>query len=557
MVRLLAHTVFSVLLTKYQTILFRFSEQRLFSFFHLIRFGADTLNREVRMTSRSRSKQVLGTAIGTALLAIFVGCQGLVQAPAPPPPPPTPPKTLQTAINHIVVFAQENRSFDSYFGALRGYWRQSGYTDQAFDGLPQFNSPAGTAPTNPGCDPAFPFTPLTPNDCKTDAASPAVGSFHLQTMCVENPSPSWNESHNDWNLSNPVASNATLDGFVWTAGHDARNIVPPFNDTNGVRAMGYYDGGDLNYYYFMASNFATSDRWFSPTMSRTDPNRFYLLAATSQGHAYPLNNTSQLLTAKTIFEELQAAGVTWKIYVHPDKTGATDPKSLYQYTYIKNFTYGPTVLAKFPQNIVSTDQFLADAKAGTLPQVALIEPASSVGLDEHPADSDPQPGQLPCCSVQAGSAFAQSLINAVLTGPNWPDTAVLFTFDEFGGFYDHVPPQPAVSPDGIKPADLLPGDICTKSTGQNCDFVYTGYRVPLIVISPYAKKNFVSHAVADNTAMLKLIETRFSLPALSSRDAAQIDMSTEFFDFANPQWTTPPSPPAQVTGGACYLDHLP
>src|SRR5205085_5306144 len=166
------------------------------------------------------------------------------------------------------------------------------------------------------------------------------------TTCVENPSPSWNESHNDWNLMDPVASNATLDGFVWTAGHDARNIVPPFNDVNGIRAIGYYDGGDLNYYYFMASNFATSDRWFSPVMTRTPPNRMYLLAATSQGHAYPLNTSgSSQLTAKTIFEALQDAGITWKIYVHADPTGCVDPATcLYPQSYIQNFIYGNTIL---------------------------------------------------------------------------------------------------------------------------------------------------------------------------------------------------------------------
>ncbi|HZE27660.1 MAG TPA: alkaline phosphatase family protein, partial [Terriglobales bacterium] len=87
-------------------------------------------------------------------------------------------------------------------------------------------------------------------------------------------------------------------------------------------------------------------------------------------------------------------------------------------------------------------------------------------------------------------------------------------------------------------------------------FVYTGYRVPLIVVSPFTKKHYVSHTAADYTAILKLIETRFNLPALTRRDAAQMDM-TEFFDFTNPPWATPPSPPAQNTGGACYLDRLP
>ncbi len=104
--------------------------------------------------------------------------------------------------------------------------------------------------------------------------------------------------------------------------------------------------------------------------------------------------------------------------------------------------------------------------------------------------------------------------------------------------------------------DLLPGDACTSVTGPTCDFTWTGYRVPLLVVSPFAKKNYVSHNVADLTAILKLIETRFNVAPLTKRDAAQIDM-TEFFDFANPPWMTPPSPPAQSMNGACYLNQLP
>jgi phospholipase C len=189
----------------------------------------------------------------------------------------------------------------------------------------------------------------------------------------------------------------------------------------------------------------------------------------------------------------------------------------------------------------------------------MIEPPSEVGLDEHPADYDANP---PCCSVQAGANYVSSLVSALMNGPSWKDSIFVLTFDEFGGFYDHVPPQPAVSPDGIKPNDLLPGvgtapgDVCTSTTGPTCDFVYTGYRIPLIVISPFTKKHYVSHSTADNTAILKLIETRFKLNALTKRDAAQIDM-TEFFDFVNPPWVTPPSPPAQNMGGPCYLDSLP
>lgn len=468
---------------------------------------------------------------------------------------------LSSSINHIIFLAQENRSFDHYFGALREYWAQNGYPDQSYDGLPQFNPTTGAAPLQgpapsiPGCDPASP----PPADCSFDTNNP-VTSYHLLTQCVENPSPSWNESHVDWNFHDQVGvyPPAKLDGFVYTAAHDARTTQPPFNDTNGLRAMGYYDGSDLNYYYFMASNFATSDRWFNAVMTRTPPNREYLIAGTSQGYVYGNGTDAQdaaPLTATTIFQELQAAGVSWKIYVDPKGSNCSgppyDPACLLTLSYVQNFAWGQTIPTQYPQNIAPISQYFTDLANGTLPQVVQIEPGTDAGTDEHPSNSDTVP-----TNSQTGAAYTENLINSLMQSSSWKDSAFILTFDEFGGFYDHVSPQPAPSPDGIKPVDLLPNDVCTTITGPTCDFTWTGYRVPLIVVSPYAKKNYVSHSVADLTAILKLIETRFNVGSLTKRDAAQIDM-TEFFDFNNPPWVTPPTPPAQNVNGACYLNKLP
>jgi phospholipase C len=466
------------------------------------------------------------------------------------------------SINHIIFMAQENRALDHYFGALRQYWADNGYPDQSFDGLPQFNPTAGPPPlygpppTNPGCDPAFPY----PSDCTTDSNSPRVASFHLLTQCTENTSPGWNDVHLDWNLRDPVGRHrARLNGFVWTAADVARKGDPhQFNDTDGLRAMGYYTGDDLNYYYFMASNFATSDRWFSQVMSRTHPNRAYLMAATSQGYAYPVGSNSRdakRWTATTIFQQLQNAGISWKIYVNPLGSTCTgppyDPACLLTLSYVQYFEWGQTIPTNYPQNIAPISQYFIDLQNGTLPQVALIEPASTAGLDEHPAASDSEPS-----NIQKGANYVSSLINALMASSSWKDSAFILTYDESGGIYDHVSPQPTVSPDGIKPVDLFAGDICTGTKGPTCNFTYTGYRVPLIVVSPFTKRNYVSHTVADQTAILKLIETRFNLAGLTARDAAQIDM-TEFFDFTNPPWLTPPTPPVQNMSGPCYLDHLP
>jgi phospholipase C len=475
------------------------------------------------------------------------------------------------SINHIIFLAQENRSFDTYFGALREYWAQNNIPDQPFDGLPQFNPPANpaAAPTNPGCNPAT----STPTVCHADPATndvgPPVQSFHFNTVCVENPSPSWNESHADWNASDPVAPPPpTLDGFVRTAANDARQVTPQLHDVAGMRAMGYYDGGDLNYYYFMASNFATSDAWFSPVMTRTPPNREYLIGGTSHGYVYAVGANppadTPLIPTPPIFEELQNAGISWKIYVNPGGTPCTptDSACLYQFTYVKNFTYGPTIknTPSLLANIVPISQFAADLQNGTLPQVAQIEPASNAGLDEHPSDTDHE-----LFNVQKGANYVAGLINGLMGSSSWSTSIFVLTFDESGGFFDHVSPAPAVSPDGIAPSDLFAGDTCSSGgpTGLNCDFTFTGYRVPLVVISPYVKKNFVSHAAnadgtgVDTTAILKLIETRFGLHSLTARDADQLDMSQEFLDFTQAPFKTPPTTPAQNTSGACYLDHLP
>lgn len=440
-----------------------------------------------------------------------------------------------TAINHIIVMLQENRSFDHYFGHLPDYWKAN-------------NFPQATNGTT--------FDGESSNASNVDDTGATVNAFNLATACTENPSPSWDEEHVDRNRHNPTDSNtAPMDGFVHTAGKDAAGFG--FYDVLGHRAMGYYTGDQLNYYYFMASSFATSDRWFSPVMTRTQPNRMYLYAATSAGHVYPLKSNSPQLSNRTIFELLQDHGISWKIYVHPDRNGCATPSCLYAQSYLNQFTYGQYVINHMPDKFVSTSQLMSDIQNGTLPQVAFVEPASEVALDEHSSDDDVAGAP----NVQSGAAYVSSFINALMASSSWKDSLFVLTFDEAGGFYDHVPPQPATPPDSIEyPSDLQTtssgNDICYGNTSDPvCGFFVTGNRVPLVVISPFTKKNYVSHTVMDYTAILKLIETRFGLPSLTSRDASEPDM-TEFFDFANVPWATPPKPPAQARNQPCILEAL-
>lgn len=483
--------------------------------------------------------------VAVAMLVSFTGCGGGAVSAGGPSPTPTPsptpiPATLQNSVNHIIILAQENRSFDHYFGHLMQYWQKNGYP-QASNGTTLDGTPDGA--TNVG-DPPAPGQP-----------APTITAFPLVTMCVENPSPSWNESHVDFNKHDSLSTVYMGDGFSQTAGHEG-----PIHDVTGTRVMGFYTGDNLNYYYFMASNFATSDRWFSPALSRTQINRQYMLSGTSQGHAYPITPGNPQLSAKTIMQALDENHITWKDYVHPlqGTTPCTTAQCLLGQSYMAQFDYSSTILKNEPQNIVPVDQFLTDANNGTLPQVVFLEPASAEGLDEHPADS-----ATGAINIQQGAKYVSSLINGLMTSPSWKDSIFILTWDEGGGFFDHVSPQPMPSPDGIAPKDLRtnPLDICLNADGSinsspTCNFMYTGYRLPLVVISPFTKKNYVSHTVADYTAILKLIETRFNLHSLTARDAAQMDM-TEFFDFNAVPWKTPPTPPDQITTGACYLDHLP
>jgi phospholipase C len=414
-----------------------------------------------------QSQRFMGLlALVVAGLLFFTGCQGLTSG-GGTTGGGGPTRDI-SSINHIVFMVQENRSFDHYFGQLPAYWQANGFPAQSFDGIP-------SSASNPTFD-----------------GTGVINAYHLKTECSENLSASWNESHVDWNRQSSTSDTPAMDGFVYNAAKFAQSPPPgdtaTYFDTAGARAMGYYDGTDLNYYYFMASNFATSDAWFSPLMARTQANRIFLLAATSAGHVYA---PSSPLNIPTIFNSLQDKGISWKIY--ETDAGAS--------TYLDFFQPFAT---QYAANIVPISQYMADVQNGTLPAVAMIEGGYTSGLDEHPTNN-----------VQTGAAYVETLINALMSSPSWKDSVFVLTFDEAGGFYDHVPPKPTVSPDGIAPSDLLPNDICHSGGGITCDFTVTGFRVPLIVISPFTKKNYVSHTTADYTAILRFIETRFGLAALT------------------------------------------
>jgi phospholipase C len=382
-------------------------------------------------------------------------------------------------LKHIIFFLQENRSFDSYFGMLGQYKASEGLAND-IDGLN-----LNTTLKNTNGQPVHPF--------------------HYQTVCTEDLSPAWNESHQD-------VDGGLMDDFMYTS-----QSVPSSIDPTGTRAMGYYDQSDLPYYYEAAARFATSDRWFSPELANTIPNRLYLFTATSSGNAFPPNTSFESITQPTIFDHLDQAGVSWRYYYQSSASTAF----LQQFATYKRDSSKVVSIANW-YNDVQNDS--------TLPSVIFIERLSST--DEHPN-----------ANAQTGAAFASGVINALINSPSWRDSALIFTYDEGGGLYDHVLPAREVEPDNLQPM-LSSGD-------KPGAFNQTGFRLPLIVFSPWTKPSFVSHTTRDYMSILRLIEDRFNVAPLTLRDANADDMM-EFFDFSGaPPLLTPPTLPVQPTNGVC------
>src|SRR5262249_22537551 len=165
-----------------------------------------------------------------------------------------------------------------------------------------------------------------------------------------------------------------------------------------------------------------------------------------------------------------------------------------------------------------------------LPAVTFVDPT----LTEDPQDAT---DEHPPSNVQVGQDFVAGVLNALMASPGWQTSAFFLTYDEHGGYYDHIVPPAAPIPDGFAPI-LQPGD----TPGA---FDQYGVRVPVVVASPYSKPHFVSHVVHDHTSILKFIEYRFGMPSLTNRDLAA-DPMLEFFDFNSPPFVTPPSLPAAI-----------
>lgn len=329
-----------------------------------------------------------------------------------------------------------------------------------------------------------------PTATNPDGHGNLIHSFHMPTECQNN------GIGNDWRVAHEAYDGGTNQGFV---------------TSTSAEAMGYFTHRDLPFTCGMAKKFPVADRYFSSALAQTDPNRRYLIAGTSLGL---INDTfpSALPPNGVILEQLNDHGITWKDYYSNLPTlGVFLP-----------LLQDPTIA----QGLASINQFYVDAAAGNLPSFCLVEPNYSNQSEENPQD------------VQFGDQFMAKVVDAAMSGPSRPTTMLIWTYDEHGGYDDHVPPPAAPAPDDVPPT-LAASDPPGGFDGY-------GFRVPAGVVSPYAKRNFVSHTVYDHTSILKTVETKWNLPALTFRDAnanAMFDM----LDFTRkPAFLKPPHLPAAV-----------
>jgi phospholipase C len=392
-------------------------------------------------------------------------------------------------ITNIVVLMQENRSFDSYFGHLNAY---AGRTDIE-------SAPADA--TNPDVHGG------------TTGANPWK---HADKRCSADTGHAWHYAHLEWNQGKNdgffEANNGHLDDGENAAVYADSGLL------DGERAMWWYDQTDIPFYYDLAKTYAIADHYFSSVLGPTWPNRMYLYGANSYGIT---KNVFPDLTSfpypddgkeAVVFDELEKRHVDWNVYSDGSPGAAV--------------ILGVGLVTRYDRNPKKgIAEFLDQAKSGTLPPVAFVD--AKLGATDGPDNDD----EHPPANIEIGQHFVWSIVDALARSPQWAHTVLFLTYDENGGIYDHFPPPKACAPDTTAP-QLEGPDVGTVG-----GFDQYGFRVPLVVVSPYAKKNFVSHAVYDHASITRFIEAKFKMPAISARDA-NADPFTDMFDWNNPPFTS-------------------
>ncbi|HWG64670.1 MAG TPA: alkaline phosphatase family protein [Streptosporangiaceae bacterium] len=444
------------------------------------------------------------------------------QTPGPLPRPDLPAGTdLLPQIKHIVVLMMENHSYDNYLGMLQG--RGEGMPIGP-DGLPDVS--------NPGRD----GTKIRAHHLSSTRQNPDV------------PSQSWHASHLQFDDGNN-------DGFVAST----QDLLPGGDTSLG---MGYWTEEDLPFYYGLARTFPLADHWFSSCLGPTFPNRRFLIAGTANGLIDDLPfDLIDYPPAGTVFDMLTRHGISWGNYHHVTKERSVLrrallgrrialtrrlmrlarwlPRVVTNVRGNKSFTADlfPLGVARGVLHLRSTREFFQHADDGTLPSFSIVDPDFDGYSEENPQD------------IRKGESFAAEVISRVMHGKGWPNTLLIWCYDEHGGYFDHVPPPEAVPPDDVEGRSVVTSPswlhMCLrpfmpkfvaemeKENAGPKRYDRYGFRIPAVLVSPFARRDYVCSKVLDHTSVLKLVEQKWNLPALTERDAAA-DSPLDALDLDSP-----------------------
>ena len=375
--------------------------------------------------------------------------------------------SLRSRIQHIVFIVKENRSFDNYFGTFPG----------------------------------------------ADGATTAVISTGEEVDLGHTPDVMSRDLGHEWEDTHLAINGGAMDRF---------DLISGANVNGDMLALSQYLDSDIPNYWNYAEHFALADHMFAALAGPSFPNHLYTVAATSGGvFTNPASlawgcdaaasvtagvmdtdgNTSRVYPCfefQTVADRLEGAGVSWKYYAPQRGQLGYLWSALDAIGHIRRTSL-------WTDHVKADQQFLDDAANGNLPAVSWLVPDFAVS--DHPT----RPG-FGKASVCTGENWTVSHINAIMQGGNWPSTIVVLMWDDFGGFYDHVPPP-------------------------DVDIYGLGPRVPMIVLSPYVKEGLVSHTVYETSSVLQLIENRYKLKALTQRDV-EANTLLDMFDFSQS-----PAPP--------------
>ncbi|HWH09488.1 MAG TPA: alkaline phosphatase family protein [Solirubrobacteraceae bacterium] len=416
-------------------------------------------------------------------------------------------------IEHVVILVQENRSFDHYFGSYRGV---AGFQD-----------------------------PQAPPAVFSQQGYPVAGyggvlqPFHIDSKnggeCTNDINHSWGPQHTYWD-------DGRLDGFV--SGHVAVDGV-----ATGALAMGYYTRADLEFYYALADAFTICDHYHCSVIGPTDPNRLYTMSASlgadgTSGGPILSTSTTRLerfgkLSWTTMPEQLEARGVSWKVYSTPDGNFGDNVLPYFKQYQANGTLAAKALLPSFPGT------FELDCLLGRLPQVSWV--LAPLLLSEHP----PTP-------IEWGQYASAQVLKALTGNPSvWAKTALFITFDENGGFFDHVPPPAA--PAGTPGEYLTVSPLPTDASGV-AGPIGLGFRVPMLIASPFARGGLVCSDIFDHTSTLRFLESRFGteVPNLSAWRRSVTGDLTSAFNFAAVDRSVPSLPKPsladpRVVSAACLV----